>query len=303
MASDLFELSGKTYVLVLDYYSRFVEVQLLHSISSTGVITALKVIFACHGIPDTLVSDNGPQYASYEMVEFAESYGFRHITSSPHYPQANGMAERTVKTVKGLLPTDPYMALLSYTLPWCQLRPAELLMGRRIRTDIPQAKKLLTPMWPYIKAFQRKTPSSRRHRSRRTTEDIVSEYSLNSQMTSQYGLKPMENRFQAKSFDQRMLRGRISWRLLPGNSGVIVVTFGPGHTTVLGSPIRTARTMSILEQRQLQLDLELVQPYTPQSVSWLKRGDVESGLVPRPYYGLCIIHVLCCACSWIVLEP
>lgn len=161
MASDLFELSGKTYALVVDYYSRFVEVQLLHSTTSAGIIMALKAIFARHGIPATLVTDNGPQYASREMEEFAESYGFQHVTSSPHYPQSNGMAERTVRTVKGLLQdsADPYMALLSYRatpLPWCQLSPAELLMGRRIRTDVPQAKKLLSLDWPYLVEFKRK---------------------------------------------------------------------------------------------------------------------------------------------------
>ncbi len=62
--------------------------------------------------------------------------------------------------VKGLLDNSPdqYMALRSYRatpLPWCQLSPAELLMGRRIRTDVPQVKKLLTPQWPHVRKFKR----------------------------------------------------------------------------------------------------------------------------------------------------
>ena len=64
----------------------------------------------------TLVSDNGLQFSSAEMKEFAEAYGFHHITTSTYYPQANGQAECTVSTGNSLLRNakDPHMALLSY---------------------------------------------------------------------------------------------------------------------------------------------------------------------------------------------
>ena len=161
VGSDLFELNGSTYLLVVDYFSRFIEIQKLSSINSRSVILALKAFFSRHGVPATLVSDNGPQYASREMQEFAESYGFKHVTSSPHFPQSNGMAERSVKTVKSLLEksSDPYMAILSYRatpLPWCNLSPAELLMGRRLKTDIPQPRKAFTPEWPHLFGFREK---------------------------------------------------------------------------------------------------------------------------------------------------
>ena len=77
--------------------------------------------------------------------------------------QANGLAERTVKTVKGLLEhstnhsTNPHKALLSYRatpMPWCALSPAELLMGRRIRTDVPQVKETFVQKWPHIVNFR-----------------------------------------------------------------------------------------------------------------------------------------------------
>ena len=77
------------------------------------------------------------------MNHFSATYEFNHITSSPYYTQSNGLAERTVKTVKNLLSSssDPFLALLSYRatpLPRCGLSPVELLMGRVIRTDVPQ---------------------------------------------------------------------------------------------------------------------------------------------------------------------
>ena len=159
VASDLFELKDSTYLLTVDYYSRFAEVQKLNSTTSSSVITHLKSIFARFGIPAEMVSDNGPQFSSQEMKEFSESYGFRHIKTSPHYPQANGLAERTVKTVKSLLEhsTDPHKALLSYRatpMPWCVLSPAELLMGRKIRTDVPQVKENFVPKWSHIVNFK-----------------------------------------------------------------------------------------------------------------------------------------------------
>ena len=95
------------------------------------------------------------------MKDFAKSYGFEHITSSPRYPQGNALAERTVKTIKALLKksTDPYLALLAYRatpFPCCGLSPAELLMGRQLRTDIPQVKTQMIPQWPYLRSFQQR---------------------------------------------------------------------------------------------------------------------------------------------------
>ena len=63
-------------------------------------------MFSRQGIPEFMVSDNGPQYSSHEMKEFAQLYGFTHITSSPRYPQSNGQAERAVQAVKKLLRTS-----------------------------------------------------------------------------------------------------------------------------------------------------------------------------------------------------
>ena len=160
VAADLFVFKQTTYLIVADYYSRYVEVKKLASTTSTSVVTALHAIFSIHGIPSTFMSDNGPQFDSGEIREFAKSYNFTHVTSSPHYPQSNGLAERMVRTVKGLLrySQDPYMALLNYRstpLSWCGLSPSELLMGRRVRTSVPQVKKHFIPQWPYLNEFRK----------------------------------------------------------------------------------------------------------------------------------------------------
>ena len=154
-----FELNRLNYLLVVDYFSRYPEVIQLTSTTSASVISALKSVFARHGIPEIVRSDNGPQYSSSEFGSFASSYGFQHLTSSPRFPQSNGQAERSVQTVKNLLKKsdDPYTSLLSYRatpLSWYELSPAELSMGRRLRTSVPQTDKMLIPQWPYLKSFR-----------------------------------------------------------------------------------------------------------------------------------------------------
>lgn len=152
VGTDLFELGGKTYLLAVDYLSRFVEIALLNKTKSNDVITHLKSFFARHGIPEVLMSDNGPQFSGQTFSDFAEAYGFKHITSSPRFPQSNGEAERAVQTVKNLLKkaTDPYLALLAYRATPLQngYSPAELLMGRRLRTTLPTLPSQLDPTLP-----------------------------------------------------------------------------------------------------------------------------------------------------------
>ena len=83
VGTDLFELNREQYLLVVDYFSRYSEFVKLASTTSTNVIAVLKAMFARHGVPETVRSDNGPQFASMEFTQFAREYGFRHVTSSP----------------------------------------------------------------------------------------------------------------------------------------------------------------------------------------------------------------------------
>ena len=153
IATDLFEWQKSQYLLVVDYYSRFIETAKLLSTTSVNVINHLKSIFSRHGIPETVISDNGPQYSSEQFAEFANQYGFSHITSSPKYPQSNGAAERAVRTIKDLFKKnkmqngDMYMAMLAYrSTPLDNgLSPAELLMGRKLRTTVPVIPEQLIP--------------------------------------------------------------------------------------------------------------------------------------------------------------
>ena len=103
IAADLFELDKQEYVVMVDYYSKFLEVSHLPNSKSKTVINHIKPQFARYGIPEVIVSDNGSEFSSQEFAEFAKEYGFKHIFSSPRYPQSNGLAERAVQTAKNLM--------------------------------------------------------------------------------------------------------------------------------------------------------------------------------------------------------
>lgn len=153
VATDLFSWNSENYIVICDYLNRYFEIERLHNITTAAVIHKMKAVFAGHGIPTKVVSDNGPCYNSREFKQFAESWGFQHVTSSPHYPQSNGLAEKTVQTAKRILTKaredkkDPYLSLLEYRkTPVDGLKsPAQILMSRRLRSILPTTTLQLRP--------------------------------------------------------------------------------------------------------------------------------------------------------------
>uniref|UniRef100_A0A3Q3K1Q2 Integrase catalytic domain-containing protein n=1 Tax=Monopterus albus TaxID=43700 RepID=A0A3Q3K1Q2_MONAL len=119
----------------------------------TAVIHKMKAAFARHGIPKKVVRDNGTCYSSHKFRQFAEQWDFQHTTSSPHYPQSNGLAEKTVQAAKRILTKaredrkDPYLSLLEYrNTPVDGLKsPAQILMSRRLRSILPTTTSQLRP--------------------------------------------------------------------------------------------------------------------------------------------------------------
>jgi hypothetical protein len=140
------------YLVVIDYYSRWIGIEYLSTTTSARVIAKFKCLFSTHGIPDEVISDNGPQFASNEFKMFAQAYGFKHQTSSPHFPQANGEAEAAVKVAKSILSQENSdIALLNYRATphsTTGVSPAEALMGRRLQTRIPVLPRVLKPTLP-----------------------------------------------------------------------------------------------------------------------------------------------------------
>ena len=158
ISADLCDYEGVDYLVLCDYYSRWIEVLHLprsggnRDIKAKAVITSIKNVFARFGIPYEVISDNGPQFSSELFAEFARSYGFSHIPVDPGMPQSNGAAERAVETAKSLLATpDPWMAIMIYRdtlVAATGFSPAQLMLGRHMRSNLPAHPTTLKPRTP-----------------------------------------------------------------------------------------------------------------------------------------------------------
>jgi len=90
-------------LVVIDAFSKWIEVFPVKSASSSTTIEKLRALFATHGIPESVISDNGSPFTSEEMKEFLLANGVKQITSSPYYPSSNGLVERAVQTCEAAL--------------------------------------------------------------------------------------------------------------------------------------------------------------------------------------------------------
>ena len=135
------------YLVAVDAHSKWLEVLIMPSITSTQTIQKLRTIFATHGLPKKVVTDNGPSFVSQEFKRFMSENGIVHVTSAPYHPSTNGLAERAVRTFKqGLQLTegDSLQDRLSKFLfryrvtphSTTGLSPAEMLLKRRVRTRL-----------------------------------------------------------------------------------------------------------------------------------------------------------------------
>ena len=100
---NLFALGRWHYLVTVDCWSNYFVLDKLEETDSHSIIRCLRRHFASHGIPDEVVTDNGPQFISKSFAEFTRKWMFKHVKTSPYYSQANGMAESAIKTANTLL--------------------------------------------------------------------------------------------------------------------------------------------------------------------------------------------------------
>ena len=150
--------TGESLLVVMDDYSRFPEVEIVHSTSSNTVIPKLDAIFARQGIPSELRSDKGPPFNGGEFASFASYLGFKHRRITPLWPGANGEVERFMKTLGKAIRAafidqrnwkqELYTFLRQYrATPHSStgVSPSELLNGRPMKIMLPELRQETQP--------------------------------------------------------------------------------------------------------------------------------------------------------------
>ena len=140
-------MQGRLFLVVVDAYSRWLEVEKVASTSSAETIRMLRRMFSTHGLPEVVVSDNGTSFSSLEFENFMRRNGIRSVKTAPYHPSSNGPVERYVQTFKRMLKTaegdqvEEKLARILFqyrTTPHTVSgqSPAELLMKRKLRTRL-----------------------------------------------------------------------------------------------------------------------------------------------------------------------
>ena len=94
--AGLFKSSN--FLIVVDAHSTCPEIHRMSTTTAYQTINILRSLLACHGIPNQVVSDNGPQFIATEFGEFLQNNGIKHIHCSTYHPSSNGEAERFVRS-------------------------------------------------------------------------------------------------------------------------------------------------------------------------------------------------------------
>lgn len=156
--------NGDYLFVVVDYFSRYFEVEIMRETTTSKTIACLTKMFARFGLPQGLRTDNGPQFVSHEFREFLKSNAIQHHINTPLWPRANGEVERQNKTIMKTLKiaaleskdleTELQAFLMAYrTTPHATTgeTPAKLLLGYEMRTKIPNVKETNTEIYQHVR--------------------------------------------------------------------------------------------------------------------------------------------------------
>ena len=148
--------NNKHFLVIVDAYSKWPEVKVVSTTTTQRTIEVLQDVFATHGFPRLLVSDNGPQFTSEEFGSFLHSHNIVHHKSPPYHPATNGLAENMVKNVKQWLKkqgkgTNVSCAVSDFLRTYRNVphtstnrTPAEIIFRREPRTHLSMVVPSMT---------------------------------------------------------------------------------------------------------------------------------------------------------------
>ena len=161
IAVDFFTYGGRQFLVIIDCYTYWPGIiQMGTNTTASHLIAALLDNFCRCGVPDTLWSDQGPQFTSHMFQAFTTAWGFKHVMSSPTYPQSNGKAESAVKSMKKFIEAawvqhrldkeKLVRALLQYRNTPSRrdgLSPPQKPFGKPIHNTLPAHHRAFAPQW------------------------------------------------------------------------------------------------------------------------------------------------------------
>ena len=152
LTMDIFTFDNENYIMVVDYTLKFPIIHKLPSMTARVVMEIMKSIISVEGHAATIVSDNGPCYASEYFKQQIQKYSIQHIMTLHHYSQSNAFAEVYFKISKGILQKakdareDLHLAMMVYhntLLGPNQKSPVETLCGKKAHNELPMANAAL----------------------------------------------------------------------------------------------------------------------------------------------------------------
>lgn len=150
---DILEYGGNAYLVIVDYYSQWIDIYLLPNKSSNAVIEAMRQMFKYTGYPVSIICDNVP-FNSSECQKYFKAKDINLRTSTPHHAQSNGRAEKAVGIVKKMMKkcqedgSNIYEAIMAYNnTPIIKLgaSPSQILNSRVMRGEDPIIREMIKP--------------------------------------------------------------------------------------------------------------------------------------------------------------
>ena len=143
------------YLITVDAHSKWLDVQVISFITTAKTIEKLRTLFSNHGLPNKIVTDNGPSFTSEEFKVFMKKNGIKHATSAPYHHSSNELVERAVQTVKkGLLQVEGFTIeeklakfLFKYHITphsTTGVSPSKLLMGRCLKCRLDKLFSIIS---------------------------------------------------------------------------------------------------------------------------------------------------------------
>ena len=209
--------TGEMLLMVIDQHSRFPEVEVLKTTTAGAIIPKLDRIFATHGIPNTITTDNGPPYSGNEIANYMKENGIKHNKTTPLWPQGNAEAESFMKPLMKAIRTshaegknwkrELHKFLLNYRCTphtTTGVAPAELLYGRVIRGRLPHLEHGIDAQAVRNKALAKdseakarmKTYADTRRHARPSTfkvgDSVLAKQTRANKLTTRFDIRPRQ---------------------------------------------------------------------------------------------------------------